>query len=78
MTRLKLRSLLKYVKWLWKNTYVPAQIWLEKKMKNAEVCKLYSQSYIFSFLFIVYVFNLSFPVKPAEQETTQYTLFFSQ
>lgn len=66
-----LRSLLKYVQWVWE-MYV-----LEKKIKKEEVYKRYNGTS--SVLVNIYVFNLlSFPLKPGEQATTQYTLLFSQ
>jgi hypothetical protein len=51
--------------------------WKKKKIKKEEVYKMYNGTS--SVLVNIYVFNLlSFPLKPAEQATTQYTLLFSQ
>jgi hypothetical protein len=44
-------------------------------MKDAQIGKVYN--YTFSFLVTIYVCNvLSFPLKSAEQETTQFALLF--
>ena len=53
--RLRLRSLLRYVQWLWE-MYIPTQNWLEK-MKDAEIGKVYNHiSLVFwsQFMFLVY------------------------